>query len=319
MTSILRALPIAAGLLLAGSALSCSVDKTSPAPTNTEPAPGSVVESADGVTFYTPEFDVPPGDSFTCIYMDYKTAKDLSIVSGDGQQGDGGHHILAMYADDPRPVGVHACTDDDMINLTQIAGSAGKEGKQVLALPTGLALHVPAGKQIVLQAHYINTTGATHKTRDVAKIVSVDPSTVKSYVNYYVTNDDGFEIPANAPLKRVADCKIDQDYQIALTLPHMHELGKHYKLEVLDEKGALVDTVIDTDWQPSYTSHPPVTNYTMEAPYLLKKGQTLRQTCEWDNSTTDPVIFPREMCLAFFYYWPGNGDIACNMTAVTTP
>ncbi len=28
------------------------------------------------------------------------------------------------------------------------------------------------------------------------------------------------------------------------------------------------------------------------------------------------MIFPREMCLAFFFYWPGGGDIDCKMVPV---
>jgi hypothetical protein len=308
----------ALALLAATSlAVSCNTEKADDKKdVQTEPAPNSVVESADGLTFYSPEFDIPPADSFTCIYTNYTTAKEWSVVGAAGVQGDGGHHLLVMYANDPRPVGVHTCTDDDMVNLTQIAGTAGKTNTQVLALPTGLAVKVPAGKQIVLQAHYINTTGATHSTRDWVKMSSIDPSLVKDYVNYFVTNDDGFEIPPNAPLQRTTTCAIDRDYQVALALPHMHELGQHFKLEVLDDQGAVIDTPLETDWQDSYTSHPPVKTWTMEAPYMLRKGQTLRQTCTWDNSSASPVIFPSEMCLAFFYYWPGQGDIDCEMKEV---
>ncbi len=286
--------------------------------TPAEPAPGSVVDAADGITFYTPEFEVPTGDSFTCIYTSYSTSEELTIVNGDGKQGAGGHHIIAYFADQPREPGVHKCADEEMTNLNQIAGSAG-DGGQVLGLPEGLALKVPADKQIVLQAHYINTSGKAHTTRDWAKISKGDPSKVKSFVNYFVTNDDAFQLEPNAPMKRTSDCLVDQDFQIALGLPHMHELGKHFKLDLLDEKGTLVETLIDTDWQASYASHPPVQTWPMSAPRLFKKGQRLRQTCEWDNSTTDPVLFPREMCLSFFYYWPGNGDLNCKMTPVTAP
>ena len=49
-----------------------------------------------------------------------------------------------------------------MTNLHPIVGSAGDNtGEPVLGLPDDLALLVPAGKQFVLPAHYINTTDAT--------------------------------------------------------------------------------------------------------------------------------------------------------------
>src|SRR5689334_7609070 len=65
--------------------------------------PNTVKEDATGITVYTPEFDVPPGDSFTCIYMDYQTASELTVLSAQGQQEAGGHHEIAYYANDPRP------------------------------------------------------------------------------------------------------------------------------------------------------------------------------------------------------------------------
>ncbi len=301
--------------LAAAATLALSCDSADTADGVETPGPGSVIDDASGIEFYSPEFEVPEGDSFTCIYLDYDTAEDIAIASADGRQGHGGHHILAMFADDHREPGVHACTDEEMVNLHQIAGTAG-DGGQVLGLPEGLALRVPAGKQIVLQAHYINTTGAPFKVVDRVKINKTPIEDVKEYVNYYVTNDDSFEVDPHAPLERTTECVVDRDFNMAIALPHMHELGKHFKLELLDADGTLSDTVIDTDWLEFYVSHPPVRSFEMAAPYQLKKGQRLRQTCTWDNSTSEPVIFPREMCLAFFYYWPGGEDLDCKMVPV---
>ncbi|MFO0615990.1 MAG: hypothetical protein U0414_25570 [Polyangiaceae bacterium] len=280
-----------------------------------DPQLDSVVDTADALVVTTPEFVIPPGDSFTCFYTKFTTTEELAIVSGDGVQGQGGHHIIAYFADEPRPVGNHPCTDEEMVNLNQIAGSAG-DGGQVLALPPGLAIHVPVGKQIVVQAHYINTTGVEEKVHDTVKIVKGKPADVKSFVNYFVTNDDAFEIAPNAPLVRETECTIDKDYQMAIALPHMHELGNHFTLDVIGTDGKPRERLIDTDWALSYSSHPPVKTWSMDAPYVLKKGEKLRQKCEWQNSTMDPVIFPREMCLSFFYYWPGGGDLDCKMVPV---
>lgn len=307
-------------LALAASALVVSSCSTESKPDDggndtKEPPPGSVVEDADAITFYTPEFEVPPGDSFTCVYLDYSTKEELTIIGGDGIQGKGGHHIIAYYANSPREVGLHTCEDAEMVNLNQISGSAG-DGGQVLKLPEGIALKVPAGKQIVLQAHYINTSGETYKTRDWASIAKGDPAKVTAYANYFVTDDEAWEIAPNSPTKHTSVCKLDRDFQVALDLPHMHEFGKHFTMEVLDENDNVIDTPIDTDWQPLYTSHPPINAYTVGEPYMLKKGQKLRQTCEWQNSTSDPMVFPREMCVGFFYYWPGDGDLDCDMQPV---
>jgi hypothetical protein len=69
-------------------------------------------------------------------------------------------------------------------------------------------------------------------------------------------------------------------------------------------------------WRESYTSHPLITNYSVNAPLHLAAGTRIRQSCDWDNATDRVMIFPREMCLSFMYYFPGEGDdIACDMTA----
>lgn len=306
---------LAAFVPLAASLASCDTDTTTDDGTQGDPL-DTAVETASEVRYTTPEFVVPPGDSFTCFYTNFTTTEDMAIVSGDGIQGPGGHHIIAYFAEEARPVGHHTCEDQEMVNLNQIAGSAG-DGGQVLGLPEGLAIKVPKGKQIVVQAHYINTSGADETVHDTVKIIKGDPAKVKSFVNYFVTDDEGFEIAPNAPLVRQTECTIDKDYQMAIALPHMHELGEHFSLEVIGVDGKVRDHLIDTDWQLSFTSHPPVQSWGMDTPYLLKKGEKLRQTCTWQNSTTDPVIFPREMCLAFFYYWPGEADLDCNMVPVT--
>lgn len=258
---------------LAGALASC--DEATPDDDGKveEPALDSSTETADSISYTTPEFVIPPGDGFTCFYTKYTTTEELAIVSGDGLQGQGGHHIIAYYAEEPRAVGYHTCDDAEMVNLNQIAGSAG-DGGQVLALPEGLAIKVPAGKQLVVQAHYINTTGADEKVHDTVKIVKGNPADVKAFVNYFVTNDDGFEIAPNAPLVRETECTIGEDYQMALALPHMHELGKHFTLDVVGVDGVVRDHLIDTEWQLSFTSHPPVQAWEMDKPYLLKKGES---------------------------------------------
>ncbi len=278
--------------------------------------PNKIYEESDGIVFTTEEFEVPVGDSFTCFYTEHFTDRDLAITNALGGQLGGGHHILAYYADTPREPGYHPCADDEMVNLHQIAGSAGDGGAQSISLPDGLALAVPAGKQIVLEAHYINETSAPFKAFDWVKLIYGDPAQTKHYVNYLVTIDEGFEVPASGTLTRTTECTLDRDFQIALSLGHMHEQGSHYKLEVLDAQRNLIDTPLDNQWVPYFTSHPPLNRYEMDAPYMLRAGQILRQTCSWNNTTSDPLLFPREMCLAFMYYWPGEGDITCQSLPV---
>lgn len=265
----------------------------------------------------TGEFTVPVGDTFTCFYTDVYSDRELSVSGAGGGQGLGGHHIIAYYADEPRPVGNHPCTDEEMTNLHQIAGSAGDGGAGPLSLRDNLALKVPPGKQFVLQAHYINTTDGPQTVSDYVSLNLMKPEDVFSYVNYFVTNDDTFEVPANAAYTHTTYCRTTRDLDVVLTLGHMHEHGRHYQLEVMGDGGTAAPQVLRSDdWEPSFTSHPPVTYYPVTAPLHLARGTLLKQTCDWSNTTSLTELFPREMCLSFMYYFPGEGDdIVCDMTA----
>jgi hypothetical protein len=201
-----------------------------------------------------------------------------------------------------------------MVSWHMIAGTGGEAvGQGVISLPEGLAVKVPAGKQLVMQSHYINTTGKTEKVTDTAELKYLDPSEVKSYANFYALADNSFEVPSHATYQSTTLCTVDRDFQFVLSLGHMHEFGTHYKLERIDDQGNVLETMHDEEWRPEYTSHPPVERWTMDQPLLLKKGTRLRQTCSWNNTSADALIFPREMCVGFFYYFPDQGELTCDL------
>ena len=92
----------------------------------------------------------------------------------------------------------------------------------------------------------------------------------------------------------------------------MHENGAHYRLERIDEGGRPIETFFDDDWTPAYTAHPPTKRWPEDAPYHLPKGARLRQTCTWNNTKTEHLRFPNEMCLMFSYYLDDRGFLICN-------
>jgi hypothetical protein len=275
---------------------------------------GPAPANEDMLVFETGEFVVPTGDSFECFYLEKFTDQEYSVNGAYGTQGPGGHHVLVFYAEEPRPAGHHPCTDAEMTNLRQVAGSAGQDNTQddVLGLGENMAIRVPKGKQLVIQAHYINTSGKEMTANDVVGLRLMKPAEVSEYVSYLVTLDDSFEVPPQTEHTHVTYCDVFKDFKAVLTLGHMHEAGRRYALEVVDEADEVLQTVRDDVWAPEFTSHPPIDHFKMAAPLLLEKGTTLRQTCTWQNDTAEPMVFPREMCLSFMYYYPEEGDVTLN-------
>jgi hypothetical protein len=262
--------------------------------------------------FSTGNFDIKSGDNFECFYTSTYSKEELSVIGSSGHQQLGGHHIVVYYTDVPREPQHHPCVDSEMVSWHQIAGSGG-DGKETLYLPDGFGLKVPEGKQLVIQSHYINTAGVGRTVRDDVTLELGKPADVRYYVNYLVTDDETFEVAPKSPGKSATECTLDRDFDIILGLPHMHEWGRTYSLDAVGADNS-TRTIIEQDtWDASFAGAPPVQYYTEQDPLHFAKGTKLRQTCNWENDTTEPIVFPREMCLAFFYYYPGDGDLDCNM------
>jgi hypothetical protein len=279
---------------------------------------GSSGSSSDSsaLTVETGDFDVAAGDAFECFYTSLVTDHEVSVVRAKAVQAKGGHHVTVYYADDYRAAEHHKCDDAEMTQWHQVAAAAGAEGASTtFSLPEGLAFKIPADKQIVVQSHYINTTGNSFTANDKITIELVDPSSVKAHANLFVAADLGFKIPPKASgYSRTTACTVQSDLEVATLFGHMHEMGAHYKLETVDDAGNSLSTLYERDWLPEYTSHTPEQRFSYEAPLLVKQGTRLRQTCTWNNIGDVEITHPREMCLGLLFYFPDDGMKECLMS-----
>jgi hypothetical protein len=300
-------------LILLATALAaqgCGSDNTNPT-TPAEPANTKTI----GFKFSTGKFQIEPGDTFECFYTDTITTKQLNVQSATAKQGLGGHHVTVYYTDQKVPVGHHHCTDVEMVGFHQVAGAAdGKEG--TVSLPDGYATKVPEGKQLVVQAHYIRTEDGPQTVEDEVELQTLETPDVTAFANSFVLNDGSFNLPPRSEPKSVTECVVPRDFDLLLLLGHMHESGAHYKLERINAAGTPTETLYETDWEPSFTSHPPVTSYNPSSPLKLAKGSRIRQTCNWRNTGDTEMAIPREMCVMFSYYVPDDGFIMCDTKEV---
>jgi hypothetical protein len=305
-------------LLLAACGAPSTTTMMMPPPVNMDPVskdPTGVMTATD-IEVTTGEFTVPPGDSFECFYSPLITDHEVSVANAEGMQAAGGHHVTVYYTTIKKDVQHHPCIDSEMAEWNQVGaanGSGINSGEGAVSLPPGAALKIPAGVQIVTQFHYINATTKTLTTNDEVKVHIVDPATVKQYVNLQALNDTSWQLPPQQMFEHSSTCTLNKDINAIIMIGHMHELGKHYKLEQLDANDQPVLTY-EYDWQPSYASHPPLKTWGLDNALLLKKGTKFRMTCRWDNTTTDTVGFPREMCIGVMFYFPDQGMDVCDTT-----
>jgi hypothetical protein len=148
----------------------------------------------------------------------------------------------------------------------------------------------------------------------------LDPSTIEGFAGYYAFNDGTFELPPRTRYRRVDDCTVGEELQLVTLIGHMHENGEHFRLEFFPADGGASTVLYEHDWTPIYASHPPVLHWPMEEPFVIRPGDRMRMTCEWNNTSSESLLFPQEMCVTSTYYLPdeGSGLIVCESENITS-
>src|SRR5687768_7591663 len=122
--------------------------------------PDPAANAGQELSFETGAFEIPPGDTLTCVYTDGHTTAGLNVPSAVADQGEWGHHLVSYYTEVEREPGNHPCDEAEMVSWHQIVGASevdGMGGELQTGVPPGAAIKVPAGMQIVVQSHHINT------------------------------------------------------------------------------------------------------------------------------------------------------------------
>ncbi len=287
---------------IAAAPAGCAVDE----------AGGEGGSGEDQLVLETGEFEVGAGDVFECFYTSVVTDHEMATTGAFGKQvGSGGHHITIYYTTSPRPTGHHPCDDAEMVTWQQVGGT-GSEAAEALTLHDGLAIKIPTGAQIVMQTHYINT-GESYRVSETAGLQLVDPADVVEYVHQFAVFNGDFLVPAHQTMEEARSCTVPRDLKLVKLLGHMHEWGKHFQLDEVDEAGQVVRSLVDDDVTPAYASHPPIASFGMNEPLVLRAGTRLRQTCSWDNFEDFDLEFPREMCVAYGLFYGGDSDVFCDV------
>lgn len=256
---------------------------------------------SDRISLRTGDFEIPAGDVFECFYTPLITDHDIVISRGVGTQQEGGHHLTVHYTNVHRDVGHHPCIDAEMATWRQLT-AADPRGGEVSYAVDGLGTLLPAGSQIVLQAHYINLQGA-RTVQDEVDVLIPPATEVRALGGTLVFDEENFEIPARGAVRTISTCTLAHDFQVASLLGHEHEYGARFSLERINVDGT-TEMLYDFPWEAAYASHPPIEIYGLDTPLLLPRGTRLRQTCEWRNTDAASVIFPREMCVSYMNTFP---------------
>jgi len=251
-----------------------------------------------GFQVITPIFEnvMPGGDYEVCTWTDQILAHDVDIRSTLGYQTEPpGHHVIMYYTTVRQPPNTQrVCNDSDMATFRFLAGGAG-EGETTQA-PGNLVFHAPAGAQIVINHHYLNTTDRVLRGQSVINANYADPNGSYIHNGYVAIVNTNLQIPVGDQTQTM-HAVIDQTYKAWSIIPHMHQWGKHTTITITQSGNAMKQ--FDLDWDPSYTFHPPKNTWDVTAPMLLQPGDMIDVSCEWNNTTSNVLTFGPEMCVSF--------------------
>jgi hypothetical protein len=266
---------------------------------------------AGGVQVVSPIFEVPAeSEVFMCMRIYTDITEELNVHASVGYQVEGGHHVMLYYSEEEQEGGdePHDCGGGDMGNIRFVGvGTADGIG---ISLPDGVAMKIPPGVKLYSQSHYVNTSAAPMQAQDVVNLEVLAPEAVEQTAGAFTEVDLTLELEPGVASDGVVDCTAPMDMTIPWMIPHMHEKGTHFKLEVI--RGEETVAVYDEDWDPSFRDHFPVVEF---EPHLqLTTADRIRTTCSWFNDTGETMYWPAEMCATFmsFYPSPDGALLACD-------
>lgn len=268
-----------------------------------------------GVQIGTPVFDVPPGTEVQhCYFFKLPSDVDLDVVRIQIRYLPGSHHmnLFQSSADVPdhdedcwKPVAFSSASNPNGWDL--VAGSQSEALDW--QLPQGVAFHLPARRQLMLQTHYVNA--ATQETPAAKGRVKVnlasepDASKIGAHMGTMFANNTNINIPPHAARSFSTSCALPEAAHVVAMTGHFHSRGKTFSVNLAPDGADPTDEVYRSrDW-----SEPPFT--VLPAPRDLPAGGGLYYTCDYQNDTDMTITFgphveTQEHCNLFAYYYPSS-------------
>src|SRR5260221_6513717 len=179
---------------------------------------------------------------------------------------------------------------------TFLGGVVGEAGGSA-ALPEGVAFRLTQGSGIMLNIHFLNTGEETIDGDAVLdfKFADVDPT--RKIAAMFLNLNFGFTVAPENHTDSTIECVAKSDVKLIKMANHMHDFGVSASTEVTRADGTVVSLHDDPQWTFDMQFNPTYSAWPVAAPFVLGAGDTIRTRCSWENTTSNTVGFPREMCI----------------------
>jgi hypothetical protein len=274
---------------------------------------GAALAPGDFQASFGPIDLAPQYETTECIVQPFGNTEDVVVQGLDSTLAPGSHHLIVYLT--------KQSVSSTPVTCAPFTGLVGGMDTPLAVItrehvtfqfPQGVGQDVPAGANVKVEAHYINTTSSDLQGQGTVTFHTVAKATAPAYqaAGFLFWGTLNISIPPNSsfstgPLFDVGPA--GTHYMLATT--HQHRLGTRAQIwggtSASDQSNALAD---DRDWSnPSWKLLSPTFDF--------DGTNGLAFQCDWTNTTTATVTFGEsaldEMCFIGGYYYPSQGFHFC--------
>ena len=291
-------------------------------------APKDDIESVDyrleypdsdaDLVFTPPDIIVEPYSDQTLCWYDTYEGDTVGVTGGlFRQHPEFGHHVIVMRTnvdEDDIPDGtvVDCAEGNDMVEQEPfvLPTDAEEKGLASLTLPEGMANKFKSGERLLIQSHHINYTDQSILLNDRIELDTMPVDEVETFAAPLIHTSTDLAIAPGTSTQTVT-CTFEEDYSLLYVFGHLHEYGTAIKIDYNKLDGT-TETLYDIPvWDVEYRDLPPITRYD-DGELSVKAGESFTTTCSWDNTGTETLGFPEEMCVASAMAYPATVALVCD-------
>jgi hypothetical protein len=211
----------------------------------------------------------------------------------------GTHHTVVSYGpgtgdDDPGSICSAGTEQPNWIYASGV-------GTEELILPQGVGMVLEAGQYVHINLHLFNTSDHEISGHSGVMVRKVAKGDVVHEADILLAGPAQFSIPSGQTKTITGNCPVATPETIFALFPHMHQIGRHIKSEVVRANG---DRQILSDADYNFENQP----FFNFDPIQLVAGDKIATSCTWDNMTDHPVSFGQsstdEMCFSIVMRYP---------------
>lgn len=241
-------------------------------------------------------------DQTICSFVKSANEGPVDVAQFVTDQSEGGHHVI-LYAVDytidspPTP-----CTQGGQPGWNTLVVS--QEPHNEIAFPAGVGYHLDAHQQFVIEQHMINVSAATRSVSSTVALTYAPSGSVSQNVGTYYFGSMNIDVEPNSSASAEGSCSPPVPMTIHTMMGHEHAAGTGVTVDFIPAGGVAKPIYSSTTW-----ANAPIG--TFDPPLVVGTSDKLDVKCSWDNTSTNALRYPTEMCFVLGYYWPAPAGFTC--------